>query len=436
MEPSDLAAAGWSGHRAPAVDACDRGRGRTAGADATARLRRRPCRPVSPGRARRRPTRAVRSASRRPLLADGRVLLAGGCGTAAEVYDPATGTFSADRLHDGITRRRRPPRCFPMAASCSPVGTTARPPARTGSGHRPSSTTRRPATFSPTGSMAAPRSQHTATLLADGRVLIAGGLQGRARRRPAEITLVSYRTAAVDAFLATAEIYDPTTGTFSRTGSMSTPHRGHTATLLRDGRVLVVGNGGESSASRDRRRCLRPGDRHIQPDRLDEVRPLAPHRDAAPDGRLLILGGRTAKDSVRASAELYDPATGRFTSAGSMEDGRQQHTATLLPDGRVFIAGGYWSDGQKWRVLSATEMYDPATGNFSPVGSMGTPREEPLRHPAERRPGPHRRRRGHREQWRGRGRLGGALPAVADQATTRRPLRRGGRRRSSGPARG
>ena len=58
-----------------------------------------------------------------------------------------------------------------------------------------------------------------------------------------------------------------------------------------------------------------------------------------------------------------------------MVDGRQQHTATLLPDGRVFIAGGYWSDGQNWRVLSATEMYDPATGDFSPVGSMGAARE-------------------------------------------------------------
>ena len=45
-----------------------------------------------------------------------------------------------------------------------------------------------------------------------------------------------------------------------------------------------------------------------------------------------------------------------------MSEGRQQHTATLLPDGRVFIAGGYWSDGQKWRVLSSTEMFDPATG--------------------------------------------------------------------------
>ena len=58
-----------------------------------------------------------------------------------------------------------------------------------------------------------------------------------------------------------------------------------------------------------------------------------------------------------------------------MGEGRQQQTATLLPDGRVFIAGGYWSDGQKWRVLSSTEMYDPATRTFSPIGSMGAARD-------------------------------------------------------------
>ena len=92
------------------------------------------------------------------------------------------------------------------------------------------------------------------------------------------------------------------------------------------------------------------------------------------DGRVLVTGGRSPQDSVYKSAETYDPATGTFRPAGSMGDGRQQHTATLLPDGRVFIAGGYWSDGQNWRVLSSTEMFDPATGHFSPIGSMGTPR--------------------------------------------------------------
>ena len=93
------------------------------------------------------------------------------------------------------------------------------------------------------------------------------------------------------------------------------------------------------------------------------------------DGRVLVTGGRSPKDSVYTSAEMYDPTTGKFSSAGSMTDGRQQHTATLLRDGRVFIAGGYWSDGQKWAVQSSTEIYDPATGNFSPTGSMGAPRD-------------------------------------------------------------
>jgi len=92
------------------------------------------------------------------------------------------------------------------------------------------------------------------------------------------------------------------------------------------------------------------------------------------DGRVLILGGRSPKDSVYASAELYDPRSGTFSSAGSMAGGRQQHTATLLPDGRVLIAGGYWSDGQKGLSLSSTEIYDPATGSYSPLGSMGATR--------------------------------------------------------------
>ena len=93
------------------------------------------------------------------------------------------------------------------------------------------------------------------------------------------------------------------------------------------------------------------------------------------DGRVLILGGRSPKDSVYRSAELYDPATGAFRTAGNMREGRQEHTATLLEDGRVLIAGGYWSDGQNWRVLSSAEMYDPGRGSFSAVGSIGTPRE-------------------------------------------------------------
>jgi hypothetical protein len=152
------------------------------------------------------------------------------------------------------------------------------------------------------------RDNHTATLLEDGRVLVAGG-GGE-----------GYASST------SADVYDPATGRFSKTGSMKTGRWLHTATLLRDGHVLIV-------------------------------------------------GGRSPEDSVYASAEVFNPATGKFSSTAAMDEGRQQHTATLLADGRILIAGGYWSDGQKWRVLSSTEMYDPATGDFSPIGSMGTPRE-------------------------------------------------------------
>jgi WD40 repeat protein len=306
-------------------------------------------------------------------LADGRVLVTAGCSKEAALYDPSSGTFSptgsmsavrssetATLLHDGRVLVAGGYNCAAAGAD----GTWA-------SAELYDPTT---GTFSPTGSMAAPRQQHTATLLADGRVLIVGGLSGPGPATAGGAILASYRTAETDAFLATAEIYDPVTGTFSRTGSMSTPHRGHTATLLQDGRVLVVGNGGESSPSSRAADLYDPAT-----GRFSKTGPMKTGRwlhtaTLLQDGRVLILGGRSPKDSVYTGAEMYDPRSGTFSSVAGMREGRQQHTATLLPDGRVLIAGGYWSDGQKWRVLSSTEMYDPGTGKYTTIGSMGARR--------------------------------------------------------------
>ncbi len=240
----------------------------------------------------------VRSSKTATLLRDGRVLVAGGynCGKAgqdgtwatAELYDPATGTFSA------------------------------------------------------TGSMTAPRQDQTATLLADGRVLIAGGLTGASPATAGGVILASYQTAEVDSFLATAEIYDPATGTFHRTGSMSTPHRGHTATLLQDGRVLVVGNGGESTRSSTAADLYDPASGTWSRTGSMKTGRWLQTATLLQDGRVLILGGRSPKDSVHTSGELYDPRSGTFSPAGSMREGRQQHTATLLAD---------WSRAHRGRLL-------------------------------------------------------------------------------------
>ena len=127
---------------------------------------------------------------------------------------------------------------------------------------------------------------------------------------------------------------------------MSTPHRGHTATLLQDGRVLVVGNGGETSPSSRAADLYDPATGRFSKTGSMKTGRWLHTATLLQDGRVLILGGRSPQGLGLHSAEIYDPRSGTFSSAGSMREGRQQHTATLLPDGRVLIAGGFWSDGQ------------------------------------------------------------------------------------------
>ncbi len=245
----------------------------------------------------------------------------------------------------------------------SPIGLLATATPTAGATPTPSSQASSAASaITSTGSMTTARFAHSATRLADGRVLIVGG-----------------GTGATDAIsfgaFASAEIYNPVSGTFKATGSMRTPRGDHTATLLSDGRVLITGGSNDSmSAGLAQAEIYDPASGEFT-----ATRTMGTVRSGAMavlllDGRVLIAGGYKAQTPPYpiGSAELYDPTTGKFSPTGSMTTARDGATATRLADGRVLIAGGVDSS---FATLASAELYDPATGKFSPTGSMTTARD-------------------------------------------------------------
>lgn len=186
-----------------------------------------------------------------------------------------------------------------------------------------------------TGAMAVARGNHTATALPNGKVLVTGG-----------------RSSTAGTSLASAEIYDAATGAFAPTGAMSVARVDHTATLLLTGKVLV--NAGTTTTSAE---LFNPATGTFAPTGpMTTVRLGTPTATLLPNGKVLVIGGRSDAVTPLASAELYDPATGTFSATGSMLLARDFHLATLLPNGKVLVLGG---------DTNAAELYDPKTGKFT-----------------------------------------------------------------------
>lgn len=200
------------------------------------------------------------------------------------------------------------------------------------------------------------RAAHTATLLGNGKVLVTGGFAGDENS------------------LASAEIFDPKTNTFSSAGNLSVSRAGHTATILSDGKVLIAGgyNGNylDSAEIYD-----------IKTGKFSPTGKMTTARSGhiavlLANGKVLFAGGVGTSWSFLADAEVYDPAFNTFTKTESMSAARESHTATLLKDGNVLITGGHQGRRLAITIYASAEIYNTLNGRFTATNDLTVKRHK------------------------------------------------------------
>lgn len=308
------------------------------------------------------------------LLRDGRVLVVGrGIGPnqqladSAVIYDPSTARWSAtETVPTGIGSATRLGDGTVLVTGAGPSGSSA---------ERYDPTAGR---WTATGTMTVGRPQYTvtkdgsgwdpagytATMMLDGKVLVAGGRTGAPGSSPQIV-------------VPNAELYDPDTGRWTTIGSMVHARVGHTATLLPDGKVLVVGG---ATYHTDGSLSVLGSAELYDPATGTWTATGRPHgakafHTATPlaDGSVLIAGG---DGPAGAATERYDPSAGQWTDTGSMRVARREQTATLLLDGRVLAAGGRAADRNGGKPSASAELYDPTTGRWTATASMAGARAQ------------------------------------------------------------
>jgi N-acetylneuraminic acid mutarotase len=293
------------------------------------------------------------------LLATGKVLVAGGIDanfnglSSAELYDPISDTwFSAGSML--TVRWGQTDTLLNNGRVLVTGGRTTGPGNPTLSSaelYDPISNT-----WSSAGSMSTARWNHTATLLKNGRVLIVAG---------ANPTLGHTSSSA--------QLYDPVTNTWSSAGSLTAARGFATATLLANGEVLVAGGtaNGAVAGALSSAELYDPTSNSWSPAGSMVTGRWSATAMLLPSGRVLVAGGEDANSNDLSSAELYDPVSNTWSSAGSMANPRAYQTATLLKNGQVLVTGGRDANGNS---LSSAELYDPTSNTWSSAGDMATPR--------------------------------------------------------------